>query len=53
LSGVADVQGIRWERVEKIDSVKELSKLHYIKCLMSNHFHLLVETPKPNLSGYM
>lgn len=25
----------------------------YLYCLMSNHFHLLVETPRGNLSGFM
>jgi putative transposase len=35
------------------DSVQEYGVRLYLFCLMSNHFHLLVETPGGNLSAFM
>ena len=35
------------------DGVEEYSVRLYLFCLMPNHFHLLVETPKGNLSAFM
>ena len=35
------------------DGVKELGVRVYLYCLMTNHVHLLVETPMANLSAFM
>ncbi len=35
------------------DSVEEYGVRLYLFCLMSNHFHLLIETPGGNLSAFM
>ena len=34
-------------------SVKDFEVRLYLYCMMSNHFHLLVETPRGNLSKFM
>ncbi len=45
------------DRVYLLSRIKECSELHgvrvYLFCLMRNHFHLVIETPKANLSRFM
>lgn len=45
------------DRVYLLSRIKECTELHgvrvYLFCLMTNHFHLVVETPKGNLSRFM
>jgi REP element-mobilizing transposase RayT len=35
------------------EAVGDFGVLFYMFCLMSNHFHLVVETPQVNLSRFM
>jgi REP element-mobilizing transposase RayT len=39
------------QRLEQ--NVSETGVRLYLFCLMSNHFHLVLETPEANLSGFM
>ncbi|MBU1858228.1 MAG: transposase [Verrucomicrobia bacterium] len=46
--------GDRKYLLTRIGEVAERSQVRvYLFCLMSNHFHLVVETPRGNLNGFM
>jgi len=45
------------DRRKLLEQLEESCQIHQVKvllyCLMSNHVHLLIETPKPNLDRFM
>ena len=52
-----DLFGDDQDRIYLLGRIKESAEQHevrvYLFCLMANHFHLVVETPKGNLSRFM
>ena len=56
-NGGEDLFGDDKDRVYLLGRIKESAEQHgvrvYLFCLMTNHFHLVVETPQGNLGRFM